>query len=326
MDCSAPRRLPAAQLGGPGLVGCRAGCAGCILGGLALPVLRQRFPDVAQQLVRALEGDAVAAPPCVRAAAAATERLDAAGWDERPHWAACADGAQVPAADGELGLGGPGWQRRAVLALHTSFRERELLPAMAPDAQALFRSQSGQHVGMWLAAIPADAAATLAPDLMHIALRRRLRLPLPLTALHCGGDGAPGCARGGRGGREKGPRWRPRAAASTRDIPSSCGEVRNRSSCSRRRWAAGGARSASASFASSCVSAFRGPLQPCVPRRPRGGQGDGGACSRSPCRGQLPARPWVSGRCRRCRARRRVPLADVLELADFAGPSRLPLR
>ena len=40
---------------------------------------------------------------------------------------------------------------------------------------------------------PADAAATLAPDRIHLALRRRLRLPLPITRARCGGDGQHGC-------------------------------------------------------------------------------------------------------------------------------------
>ena len=33
----------------------------------------------------------------------------------------------------------------------------------------------------------------LAPACMHLALRRRLRLPLPLATRRCGGDGEPGC-------------------------------------------------------------------------------------------------------------------------------------
>ena len=71
----------------------------------------------------------------------------------------------APAAEGELGLGNPGWQRRhAVFALHTSFRERVLLAALAPAARALLHSQSGPGAGMWLAAIPSDVACTLAPD------------------------------------------------------------------------------------------------------------------------------------------------------------------
>ena len=86
-----------------------------------------------------------------------------------------------------------GWQRHAALALHTSFREQVLLPAIRPSDRALLRSQAGPHAGAWLAAIPADPATTLAPDIMHLALRRRLRLPLPLTRARCGGERAPGC-------------------------------------------------------------------------------------------------------------------------------------
>ena len=138
-----------------------------------------------------LEGEPAA--PCLRAAAEAARQVTAEGWTSRPEWASCARGADAPAAEGELGLGNPGWQRHAVLALHTSFRERVLLPALAPAARALLHSQSGPHAGMWLAAIPSDAASTLAPDLMHVAMRRRLRLPLPLTALHCGAEGRHGC-------------------------------------------------------------------------------------------------------------------------------------
>ena len=157
----------------------------------ALPVLRQRYPEAAARLVQELEGEPAA--PCLRAAAEAARQVTAEGWTSRPEWAACARGADAPAAEGELGLGNPGWQRHAVLALHTSFRERVLLPALAPAARALLHSQSGPHAGMWLAAIPSDAASTLAPDLMHVAMRRRLRLPLPLTALHCGAEGRHGC-------------------------------------------------------------------------------------------------------------------------------------
>ena len=129
----------------------------------------------------------------IRAAAEAARQVAAEGWTSRPEWASCARGADAPAAEGELGLGNPGWQRHAVLAHHTSFREPVLLPALAPAARALLHSQSGPHAGIWLAAIPSDAASTLAPDLMHVAMRRRLRLPLPLTALHCGAEGRHGC-------------------------------------------------------------------------------------------------------------------------------------
>ncbi|CAE7584665.1 unnamed protein product [Symbiodinium natans] len=55
----------------------------------------------------------------------------------------------------------------------------------------LVRSQSGPHAGSWLTAIPAEPATTLAPQAMQLALRRRLRMPLPLCHGRCGP--APGC-------------------------------------------------------------------------------------------------------------------------------------
>ena len=70
------------------------------------------------------------------------------------------------------------------------FREAELLPHMRPSDRACFRSQSSPRVGAWLAAVPTDPGTTLH---MHVALRRRLRLALPLTHRYCGGDGFPGC-------------------------------------------------------------------------------------------------------------------------------------
>ena len=125
----------------------------------ALPVLRARYPEVADGLVHDNELEGEPARPCLRAAALAAHRLAEAGWEARPDWDACARGAGRPAVDGELGLGNPGWQRHAVLALHTSFRERVLLPTLTPAARALLHSQSGPHAGMWLAAIPSDVAS-----------------------------------------------------------------------------------------------------------------------------------------------------------------------
>ena len=78
-----------------------------------------------------------------------------------------------------------------------------------PAARALVRSQSGPHAGSWLAAIPAEPATTLAPQAMQLALRRRLRMPLPICHGRCGpthgcgaqvdrlGDHALACPRTG---------------------------------------------------------------------------------------------------------------------------------
>ena len=127
------------------------------------------------------------------ATAAAGQRLDREGWEERPTWRGLVGGQSPPSDGNEPGLGASGWQRHAALALDTTFREQVVLPTANPSARAMLRSQSGSHAGVWLSAIPADAAATLAPDLMHPALRRRLRFPLPITRARCGWDGQHGC-------------------------------------------------------------------------------------------------------------------------------------
>ncbi|CAE7311141.1 unnamed protein product, partial [Symbiodinium sp. KB8] len=62
----------------------------------------------------------------------------------------------------------------------------ELLPYLA---QAMLRSQSGPHAAAWLSAIPSEAGFALPPDRMLIALRRRLRLPLPVAPHRCGAHG-----------------------------------------------------------------------------------------------------------------------------------------
>ena len=69
-----------------------------------------------------------------------------------------------------------------------------LLPSMSPASRAMLRSQAGPHAGAWLTAIPSDPYTSLAPDVMQITLRRKLRLPLPLAPATCGDRGAPGCA------------------------------------------------------------------------------------------------------------------------------------
>ena len=66
---------------------------------------------------------------------------------------------------------------------------------MPPASRAMLRSQAGPHAGAWLTAIPSDPHTSLAPDVVQIALRRRLRLPLPLAPATCADRGAPGCGQ-----------------------------------------------------------------------------------------------------------------------------------
>ena len=81
---------------------------------------------------------------------------------------------------GEAGPGDwpHGWQFHASRVQTNCFRG-VLLPI----------SKSCQRAAAWLTAVPADNATTLPPEVMQIALRRRLRLRLPLGPATCGQKG-----------------------------------------------------------------------------------------------------------------------------------------
>lgn len=159
----------------------------------ALPVLAARQPELAARCAAELSRGPQSAASCLREAAAAGAQLERQGWQARPPWGQLAAAPRQPPAlqDREPGAWPHGWQRIASLVAHTSYRETHLLPHLTAAEQALLRSQSGPQAGAWLTAIPSDPGTILPPHLMHIALRRRLRLPLAVTAARCG-QGARG--------------------------------------------------------------------------------------------------------------------------------------
>lgn len=161
----------------------------------ALPVLRQRVPALAERLTAILSTAAASGTTCLHEAAACGTHLDAQGWTARPPWDILLSGPRAPPPldEAEPGLFRHGWQQPAALVLHTAHRAREVMPTLPEAEQALLRSQSGPHAAAWLTAIPTDPGTTLSPEEMQVALRRRLRLPLPLASRHCGGDRGYGC-------------------------------------------------------------------------------------------------------------------------------------
>ncbi len=66
--------------------------------------------------------------------------------------------------------------------------QRVVLPSLDRSRRAMLLSQSGRGAGRWLSAIPRTLATTLKPMRMQVALRRRLRWPLPLGPRHCNGN------------------------------------------------------------------------------------------------------------------------------------------
>ena len=120
--------------------------------------------------------------------------MQAEGWTTVPSWQDLLEGARPQHNDQAVGLGDwpHGWQFHASRIRHSHFRDRVLLPSLPPSLRALLRSQAGAQAGAWLTAIPADVSTALSPGSMQVALRRRMRLPLPIAPNRCGGEG-PGC-------------------------------------------------------------------------------------------------------------------------------------
>ena len=146
---------------------------------------------LSQEFVTQLEHGPAAAAACLQQADQAGRHLDLHGWAHRPPWTSLLGDAAPPPplADREPAWWRHGWQHPASVAVTTYHRQERVLPSLSPTDRALLRSQAGPGAGAWLLAVPSDPGTTLPPPAMNIALRRRLRLPLPVTAATCGVDG-----------------------------------------------------------------------------------------------------------------------------------------
>jgi hypothetical protein len=63
-----------------------------------------------------------------------------------------------------------------------------VLPSSCASRRAMLLSQAGPGSGAWLLALPTHFAVRLSPLRMQVALRRRLRWPLPLECQRCNGQ------------------------------------------------------------------------------------------------------------------------------------------
>jgi hypothetical protein len=68
-----------------------------------------------------------------------------------------------------------------------------MLPSLDPSDAALFRSGSGDKAGFWLQALPTSAATKMEAAVFQVALRRRLRIPLPMLPSTCNQSSGHGC-------------------------------------------------------------------------------------------------------------------------------------
>jgi len=159
-----------------------------------LEVLKERRPAEAAAILAQLEREGGPEAACLREAHEAAARLDEEGFAEagagpRPQWRALFAGERPPPPvapeDSEPGQWNHGWQYYASSTRETYYKEHQVFPALSRSARATVRSGSGPQAAAWLTALPTSPATTMSPVLFQLALRRRLRLPLLLSARRC---------------------------------------------------------------------------------------------------------------------------------------------
>ena len=162
----------------------------------ALFMLAQRQPVEAQRITQNLMIGGASQAACLSEASAAGRLLVEEGFSWIPPWQILLNGERPPPPDdnvNEPGMWNHGWQYYASLYRNIHFRSMQVLPSLDDASCALLRSQSGPQAGSWLTALPTEDATTMPPLLFQVALRRRLRLPLPMRPRFCGNLTRPGC-------------------------------------------------------------------------------------------------------------------------------------
>ena len=106
-----------------------------------------------------------------------------------PTWQGASEGAKPPKmTESDAGEWRRGWQFYICSNFENTFSERVILPASNTFRRAMLLSQSGPQGSKWLSVIPGHVDTILKPIRMQVALRRRLRWPLPLGPRVCNGN------------------------------------------------------------------------------------------------------------------------------------------
>ena len=151
----------------------------------ALPVLRLHRPEAAERCLAELEAGPASFALCLRAAAAAGAHLTHAGWRVGPCGALSMTACDRPNATCLSLASGARAGSITVLATPSCCR-----PLRRPRRRCCVRSL-GRALPHGSAPSPARPAQQCRQTML-IALRRRLRLPLPIAPGRCGAHG-PGC-------------------------------------------------------------------------------------------------------------------------------------
>ena len=130
--------------------------------------------------------------------------------DGLPSWQDIIDGIEAPKLEmgNDPGEWHRGWQFYVCSFSENLFKNDVIWPLCDRSQRTLLLSQSGGLASMWLRAIPSELGFIISPLRMQVAIRRRLRWPLPLSGGRCSkrcrydndtyGDHAASCMRSGK--------------------------------------------------------------------------------------------------------------------------------
>ena len=172
------------SLGGLGLTSATRGCRAAHWASWtdSLAVIQRRHPEVARTIVANLPLDTV---PSLAVVNSIDQELRV--HLDLPSWEDFAEGTQP--GMGEEGqeptLPRHGWQKRAHKCLEDQFVSEEVWPSLSDTDRAMSRSQRGPFAAAPFVALPTSRFSKFDAQVFRVLLRRRLRLPLPLSSRSC---------------------------------------------------------------------------------------------------------------------------------------------
>ena len=144
-----------------------------------LKALSSRVPSVAANFIAALE--AGEATPSIQSVLGCIDNLAGVGFVV-PAWEVVV-ASSLHDEEEEVDPAQPkhGWQSKATWVVDSAFRQHTIFPALADDQAALLRSQAGPMASAAFIAMP--SMKDIDPQQFRLLFLRRLRLPLPASAL-----------------------------------------------------------------------------------------------------------------------------------------------
>ena len=154
----------------------------------ALPMIRDRTPQIANLVLTSLSSGVPPSSGCLAEVHAAATELDHQGFWQRPSWNEIWQGKRPdPSEARDPGEWQHGWQYWASSVTDSFFRKTTMLTSRPASRRAHLRSHSGRNAGIALAHAPTAPEYTIPAHLFRVLLLERLRLPLPISDALCDG-------------------------------------------------------------------------------------------------------------------------------------------